>query len=421
VNASAARREWAVAPQGLPRVLAGLNVESRVIDLDAHLSLHGPAPRGGQDLIELVESSGLRGRGGAGFPTGRKLAAVASARKSPLVVVNAAEGEPASGKDRSLIRYVPHLVLDGAVVAAQALRARDAVVAVGGASDLELAALSAAIDARARRRLDARVSLHAVAVPDAFVAGEETALVRFLDGGPAKPTFGIKPFERGILVQNAETLAHLALIARFGDDWFRELGTPDEPGSTLVTLTGAVARPGVFEIPLGTPISALLLQAGGSTERIAAVLVGGYFGSWLGASSIDTPLLDAELAQHGASLGARAIVALPEGACGIVETARVARYLATESAGQCGPCVNGLESISGALWELAHARRDGRTDLRRWVELVRGRGACKHPDGAARFVKSSLECFAAEIDLHLRGRCSGNGRAVLPLPRSDRR
>ena len=119
-----------------------------------------------------------------------------------------------------------------------------------------------------------------------------------------------------------------------------------------MTLTGAVARSGVYEVELGTTISALLGQAGGATEQLRAALVGGYFGSWLDASRLDVPLLDAELARHGATLGARAIVALPEGACGVVETARVARFLANESAGQCGPCVNGLDAIAGALAEL---------------------------------------------------------------------
>ncbi len=121
----------------------------------------------------------------------------------------------------------------------------------------------------------------------------------------------------------------------------------------------------------------------------------------------------------GASLGARAIVALPEEACGLVETARVARYLAAESAGQCGPCVNGLAAIAGGLVRLATGKGDSRGDLRRWVGAVRGRGACRHPDGAAAFVASALTCFADEVELHLRGRCSATGRSVLPLPRGD--
>jgi NADH:ubiquinone oxidoreductase subunit F (NADH-binding) len=365
-------------------------------------------------------STHICGRGGGSFPTGRKLAAVASSGGRLLVVVNVVEGEPASAKDRTLLRYLPHLVLDGAVLAAEALGAREAVVAFGGPSELELAALSGALASRARRRVDRRVELHPVAVPRAFVAGEESALLRFLEGGPAKPTFGPRPYERVVLVQNAETLAHLALIARFGPEWFRELGTPDEPGSALVTLSGAVTRPGVYEVELGTTIEHLLRLAGGASEPLRAVLVGGFFGTWLDTDALDLPLLDAALASHGASLGARAIVVLPRDACGIVETARIARYLADQNAGQCGPCVYGLDSIASAFARLARGEADGRGDLRRWIGLVRGRGACKHPDGTAGFVASALDCFADEVDRHLRGRCSARRRAVLPLPRGER-
>jgi NADH:ubiquinone oxidoreductase subunit F (NADH-binding) len=430
-SAPAPRPRAVAAPRGLPRLFAGLAAGGETVGLDAHLDRWGahPARQLGPDLIGLLEESGLRGRGGGGFPAGRKLAAVASRSGSAVVVVNAVEGEPTSGKDRALIRHLPHLVLDGAALVAEAAGAREALVAVGGASELEVAALTSAIGARARRRLDGRLRLRAVAAPRAFVAGEETALVRFLDGGPAKPTFTPpRPFERGVggaptLVQNAETVAHAALVARFGSGWFREVGTADEPGSALVSLTGAVARAGVYEIALGSTLGELLEQAGGASEPLRAFLVGGYFGGWLDAAAA-TPLrlLDSALAPHGAALGARAIVALPADGCGVVETARVARYLADESAGQCGPCVFGLDTIAGALVRLARRERSARTaELGRWLEQVRGRGACRHPDGAVRFVASALEVFADEIDLHLRGRCSGGNRLVLPVPRRERR
>ena len=429
MSAAAADPRTAAPPRGLPRLFAGLGRDGRPADLDSHLERYGPPPQLGSGLIAALEQSGLRGRGGASFPAARKLAAVASRQGRPVVVVNAVEGEPASGKDRTLLRYVPHLVLDGAVLAAEAVGAREAIVAVGGASEIEIAALANEIAARNRRRLGGRVRLRAVAAPDAFVAGEETALVRFLDGGPAKPTFTPpRPFERGVggaptLVQNAETLAHMALIARFGPRWFRELGSAAEPGSALVTLSGAVGRSGVYEIELGTTLEQVLARAGGAAEPLRAFLVGGYFGGWLEArTALPLPLLDEALAPHGASLGARAIVALPADACGVVETARVARYLADESAGQCGPCMFGLEAIAETLARLARRERDGRRIyLGRWVEEVRGRGACKHPDGAARFVASALEVFADEVDLHLRGRCSGSDRRVLPLPGRERR
>jgi NADH:ubiquinone oxidoreductase subunit F (NADH-binding) len=382
-----------------PRLFAGLG--HGPVGLDTHLAQHGAPPRLGRELIALAEASGLTGRGGGGFPTARKLAAVAG-RRARRVVVNAVEGEPASGKDRALVRNVPHLVLDGAVLAAEAIGAREAVVACGGASELELAALRREIDARAHRRLDRRVRLEAVSAPGAFVAGEETALVAFLDGGPAKPTFGPRPFERGVLVQNAETIAQLALLGRYGPQW----------ETTLVTLTGAIATRGVYEVALGTSVEELLALAGDATEPLRALLLGGYFGEWL-----DAPRAAEVRIGPGARLGARAIVALPEGACGVVETARIARYLAEESAGQCGPCVHGLRAISDSLVRLARRERHDRARLARWVEQVRGRGACKHPDGAARLVASGLTVFADEVDLHLRGHCSGANRAVCPVPR----
>jgi NADH:ubiquinone oxidoreductase subunit F (NADH-binding) len=412
----------------LPRLLAAVRPDGTPVPLADHLVRYGPLPlrprRGASDeLIELVEASGLQGRGGAGFPTARKLRAVAEGRRRPQVLVNGAEGEPISGKDQVLLAYVPHLVLDGAAVGAAAVGADEVTVAVGVGASGALAAMGAAIAEREQRRLD-RVSFRLVGVPDRFVAGEETALVNRLNGGPARPTFTPpRPFERGLsgrptLVQNVETLAHLALIARFGADWFRSLGTCAEPGSALVTLGGAVRRPGIFEVPLGLPLRELLARAGGPAAPLQAFLVGGYFGAWIAAEQADTlALLDADLQRVGASLGARAIFALPTGACGIVETARVARYLAGESARQCGPCLHGLDAIAGALEQLAwgkNGRPAAEARLPRWLEQVTGRGACRHPDGAVRLVGSALRVFADEAERHAHGSCSGAGRPLLP-------
>ena len=218
-------------------------------------------------------------------------------------------------------------------------------------------------------------------------------------------------------------MAHIALIARFGPAWFREFGTPDEPGSTLVTITGAVRRPGVYEVALGTSFPAIVAEAGGVTEAPRAFLVGGYFGTWAGADAIARlSLLGSDLRTVGAALGARSLVVFPGSACGVAESARVARYLADESAGQCGPCVNGLAAIAGGLEQLARLEHgDPRQDLARWVELVRGRGACHHPDGAARFVASMFTVFEDEVEHHLRHRrCSRTSRRVLPLAGRER-
>jgi NADH:ubiquinone oxidoreductase subunit F (NADH-binding) len=398
------------APEGVARLLAGIRSDNRPVGLAAHTSLYGPLERGTRDLISAVQASGLRGRGGGGFPCGDKLAAVASQRSRPVVVVNATEGEPASKKDRALVRLVPHLVLDGAAAAAAAIGAREAIVAIARSAAAERQSLTAALKER-RDPLRWRLA----SIPDGFVAGEETALLSALAGGAAKPTLKPPyPFERGIggaptLVQNAETLAHVALVARFGPQWFRSLGTAAEPGTTLVSLSGAVARPGVYEVELGTRAHELVEQAGGATEALGALLVGGYFGGWTRDAS--HPLTAA------AGLGAGVVVAFPAAACGVHESARIARYLADESAGQCGPCVHGLAALATGLEQIAHGQtRDDRDRLTRWASQVTARGACRHPDGAARFVASALEVFADELLLHLRkGRCSGVDRMVLPL------
>jgi NADH:ubiquinone oxidoreductase subunit F (NADH-binding) len=430
--AVAGREPGAEAP-ALPRLLATAHESRGPVSLEDHVRRYGVLPRRLSErqasrLIEVVDASGLRGRGGAGFPTGRKLRAVAERGRS-VVVANGSEGEPASAKDKVLLRCVPHLVLDGTALAAAAVGADEVFVAVAEGAEQERRALEHAVAEREYRRLD-HVAVQIVAVPDRFVAGEETALVNFLDGGPPKPTFTPpRPFERGVggratLVQNVETLANLALIVRYGSRWFRAVGTAGEPGTALVTLGGAVGRPGVYEVALGSPLQELIDRAGGPTTQISAFLVGGYFGVWIAAhDALQLTLSDASLAAAGASLGAGAIVALPAKSCGVVETARVARYLAAESAGQCGPCVHGLDAIATAVEHVAGRHRRANKDrerLSRWTAQIRGRGACRHPDGAARLVESALAVFGEELARHTRGACTGDGRPALRLPADPR-
>ena len=404
------------------RLLLGLHADGSPVDISEHLHLHGPLP-GRLDrsaLLDAVEDSRLRGRGGGGFPTAVKLHAVASGRGRKIVLANGVEGEPLSGKDKVLLRYVPHLVLDGVEVAAHAVGADQAIVAVSEAAG-ELPVLQKALDDRGRSN---RVEITVAAVPEAFVAGEETALINALAGGPPRPTaIPPRPFERGIggrptLVQNVETLAQLGLIARHGAAWFREVGTNDEPGTALVTLSGAVGLPGVYEVPLGTPLRELVAEAGGEAQPARGVLMGGYFGTWLDVdTALTCELSDASLGAAGAMLGARAVAVLPERSCALAEVARVSRFLADESAGQCGPCVHGLDAIAQAVASSAQGRSfDAELRVRRWLDQVEGRGGCHHPDGAARVIRSALDVFADEVALHSRGkRCGRKDLHVLPV------
>ena len=411
----------------LPRLLNGVADDS--VDLSSHLELDGPLPDlrrlAPAQLIDEIERSGLRGRGGASFPVAKKLQAVSARRGPKVLVANGTEGEPASGKDRLLLATRPQLVLDGAAVAARAVGAGEAIIAFSAADDEVAAGLAQAVEQRRVARLSDEVRFELFAVDHAFVAGHESALVNAINGGEAKPSFGPRPFQSGVrrrptLVQNVETLAHLGLIARYGAAWFRETGTNLDPGSTLVTLSGAVSAPGVYEIEHGAPLTELLDHAG-LTDDLTAVLIGGYFGSWLEANLIGRIRLSPRaLSAHGASLGAGVIVALGAAACPVAETSRIADYFAAESAGQCGPCINGLGAIADTMSQVARgtAGATAKRDLARWSSSLAGRGACHFPDGATRFVASALRVFADDFDNHRRHgpceRCSAE--TVLPTP-----
>jgi NADH:ubiquinone oxidoreductase subunit F (NADH-binding) len=419
----------------LPRLLAGISYDD-VASLRDHEERYGPLPLWGQPgrrrperLIDIVDASGLTGRGGAGFPTGRKMCSVAAGPGAAVVVANGAEGEPASCKDRLLLTRLPHLVLDGITLAAHAVRARTAYLCV---HEQETELLDALADALARRRalgLDP-VPIQLRGIPGRYVASEQSSIVQYLGGGPAKPTFSPpRPHERGVdgrptLVNNVETLAHLALIARFGDRWFRGAGLPSAAGSTLVTVSGAVGRPGVYEIELGTPAGRVVMMAGGPAERPAALLVGGYFGAWLPAEvAWPVPMCHAALKAAGGAMGAGIVVVLPVSSCGLAETARVIRYLADENAGQCGPCMFGLPALADAMADLAYhgGRGQALERVATLAGLVAGRGACRHPDGAVQLVRSALRTFEADALWHdQRGPCPWVARApLLPVPGDD--
>jgi NADH:ubiquinone oxidoreductase subunit F (NADH-binding) len=380
------------------RLLAGIRRDA-TLGLAEHQAIHGPLPRAGRELIDTVAAAGLRGRGGAGFPTAIKLEGVARGRR-PVVVVNGTEGEPLSAKDRLLLSRAPHLVLDGAELAAAAVGAREIwIVAPATVHGV----LSAAL---VERRSDS-VTL-AESAPG-YVAGEETAVIAHLEGRPPRPRVTPpRPAQRGYkkrptLVQNVETLAHLALIARHGPAWFRSAGTDARPGTTLLTLSGALAATGVVESEPGETLGRLL----DPSEPLRAVLVGGDFGE--GAPA------DEDLPLYG---GAGVVVALGRSACPIAETARITSYMASQSARQCGPCVHGLGALAGALERLASGRgdRDDAARLARWSEMVRGRGACAHPDGVARLLTSATREFAEELDDHARrGACAACARVPVGM------
>jgi NADH:ubiquinone oxidoreductase subunit F (NADH-binding) len=418
--------EGSPLPDHGPRLLAGPAHEGEPETLEQHEARLGRRPRGGAWLIDVIEGSGLRGRGGAWFPTGRKWRGVARAaeRRAAVVVVNASEGEPLSAKDRVLVAHRPHLVIDGALLAAESVGATEVLIYLSRPSRQATRALRHALGER-RRAGQRDLPVHLLHTAHRYVSGESSAVVRRASGGVAKPTFTPPhPSDSGVdgrptLVQNVETIAHLALIARSGEDWFRERGTREAPGTMLVTVSGSVRFPGVYEVEVGTPLREAIGHAGGVLDPPRGVLIGGYFGTWLNGASLAEVRLDpAEV-----SVGCGVVGVLGTAACPLREAASIVAYLAAESAGQCGVCVFGLGAVAATMTRVAagDADRGDLARLGRWTTMVRGRGGCRHPDGAVNNVVTAVDAFADDLALHLDGRpCANSGRPSLPPPRPRR-
>ncbi len=404
------------------RLLAGPSLDGPAEPLDAHRLRLGPLPAelDARGVIDELQASGLLGRGGAGFPVGRKWQALADRPKGrAVVVVNGAEGEPASHKDRVLMAARPHLVIDGALLAADAIGAGEIVVYVGMEHEVAVTSMRRAIE---QRRAELRRSIRLVQAPISYVAGEASAAVNFIETGIAKPTSSPpRVSERGVggaptLVQNVESLAYAALIARYGAAWYRALGRYDTRGTALVTVTGAASDQGVREIQIGETVGEVAAAAGAEGESIQAVVLGGYFGTWARVEDVwDMPLDPAVMKGRGLTFGCGIVGLLPDAVCGVSATAGIMAFMAAETAGQCGPCVHGLKAIDDATRRIADgvAAGDDVARIERWASQVSGRGACHHPDGAAQLMVSALNVFGEEFVHHTRtGRCSVTGARI---------
>ncbi len=365
------------------------------------------------ELLAEVEASGLQGRGGAAFPLAVKLRAVRGngrlkgrAAGGSAVVANGEEGEPASIKDRWLLRNRPHLVLDGLRLAAAMVAADHAYVYL---SDPESAR---SVEAALTERPFGDVTVELCTVGPGYIAGEETAVTRAINGGPVKPTDKPpRPFQKGVggrptLVSNVETLANLPYLQRHGSAAFRSQGTSLSPGTFLVTLTGAGRPPGLYEIPHGLPFGELLALHGVSSEQVKGALLGGYFAGLLNRAVLDATLDHETLRGLGSGLGCGAIAVLTDD-CPVAVAASVLAYFDRENAGQCGSCFNGTAAMAAA----AGALRDGVASaedlgrLRRWSVELRGRGACATLDAATNVAGTLLDQFPDEVARHLDNTC----------------
>jgi NADH:ubiquinone oxidoreductase subunit F (NADH-binding) len=363
-------------------------------------------------LLEQVDLSGLLGRGGAAFPLGTKLRTVRDAGRrgsETVVVANGEEGEPASVKDRWLLRNRPHLVLDGLRLATAMVGAGRAYVYV---SDVQSAAAVASALAELNPGTFGGTDVNVVTVDATYVAGEETAAVRRINGGPAKPTDKPpRPFEEGVLglptmVSNVETLANIPFIHEHGAQEFRAVGTPMSPGTFLATITGAGRPPALYELPHGTPFSELLTRHGLAPESVRGALMGGYFAGLLNTDILDATLDHETIRRLGSGLGCGAISILTDD-CPVAVAASVMAYFDRENAGQCGSCFNGTAAMSAVTSALRDgvATKEDLARLERWSVVLRGRGACGTLDGATNVAASVLRQFPQLVTQHLANDC----------------
>lgn len=417
-----------ISASALPRLLHRASGQPlSLAEHDQEFGLINPQ----MDLLTELRESGLTGRGGAGFPTSKKVELLRDQRgHGKFVVVNAMEGEPASHKDLALLNANPHLVIDGAEMLARMIGANRIAICVSRDNPLVINHVNRALHERSRRsQRGPEVELHTP--PWRYVAGEESALIHWLGDKeslpqyrPHRPTI-LRIGRNAALVDNAETCANVGLIGRFGAEWYRTLGTPTSPGSTLVSVTGAVAKAHVIEVALGTPVRSILEVAGADTDP-SAILLGGYGGTWLSGENIRLPFATEYLKEVGASVGAGIIMVLPRRACGILETYRITKWMANESARQCGPCAFGLPAMADDLQQLVSGGQGRKQSLDRLIRRaaeIDGRGACKHPDGVVRMVRTALQVFEKDLHNHINGSpcvASRESKFYATVPRFER-
>ena len=406
-NGLAAQLTVATWPGSTPRLL---RLDPTTEDQAAYVHSGGYQNIDDPDsLLDEVDRSGLLGRGGAAFPLAIKLRAVRAAGRSggdTVVVANGEEGEPASIKDRWLLRNRPHLVLDGLRLAARMVAATRAVVYLSDTS-----AAQAVTDAIAEAG-DSLPGVDVVTVRPGYVAGEETAAVRAINGGPAKPTDKPpRPFECGVdgkptLVSNVETLANLPFLLRHGADAYRSEGTSASPGTFLATVTGAGRPAALYELPHGVPFTDLLQLHGVSPEDVNGVLMGGYFAGLLNRTVLTATMDHETMRGLGSGLGCGAVAIITDN-CPVAVAALIMAYFDRENAGQCGSCFNGTAAMSAVTRALCQgtATDEDLARLTRWSVSLRGRGACATLDAATNVAASLLLHFPEAVAHHLEGAC----------------
>ncbi|MFQ5598249.1 MAG: NADH-quinone oxidoreductase subunit F [Nitrospiria bacterium] len=380
---------------------------------------------GPSGVLDAVRRSGLRGRGGAGFPTWKKWDMVAKQRETQrYLCCNAAEDEPGTFKDRFLLRSNPHQLIEGAILSAYAIGAEDAYLYINCRFEDELQFMEDALQESKRHGYwgdlssgsASRVSLKVCPSPGTYVAGEETALLEVIEGKVAEPRQ--KPpyypsmhglFGKPTVVNNAESISNIPSIVREGGENFRETGSKNNSGTMIFSLTGDVNQPGLYERPLGTPLRTLIETCGKGIKggmKLKGVFPGGPSTQIVPADQIDVPLDFDSLKAIGSGLGTGAVIVMSETTCMLQTAIKYTRFFARESCGQCPPCQLGTVHLAEIL-EKIEAGDGSEKDIRQIDQvcrMIKGRGQCFLLTGAAIAVESIFHHFRSEFDQHLKAK-----------------
>jgi NADH:ubiquinone oxidoreductase subunit F (NADH-binding) len=408
------------------------------------LGLRNAQAVGPEATIDLLRASGLRGRGGGGFPTGQKWASIAGQEATErYVVCNGAEGEPGTFKDRALMRANPYQLVEGVVIAAFAVGATEAFICVKASFERERSAITRAVQEFQEAGICSDCKVTIVGGPDEYLFGEETAMLEVIEGKPPLPRW-FPPYEHGLfvagpqlgweptprsgggagpnptLVNNVETLSNVPHILANGADWFRSMGTVESPGTIVATVVGDVVAPDVGEVELGTPLRAVIDAVGSGVRegRTIKAVFSGVANAVVTAADLGVPLTYEDFAAIGSGLGAAGFIVYDDTACMVSVAYRLSRFLSVESCGQCPPCKLGSSEITRHLERL---EAGGGTDddvrgIVHWLGRVTDGNRCYLPIEEERVIRSVLEAFAGEVDEHLEdGRCPRP--RDLPIPK----
>jgi NADH-quinone oxidoreductase subunit F len=391
--------------------------------LQRALELGGPA------IVEMVRRSGLRGRGGAGFPTGIKWKGVAGDHQPRAVVCNAAEGEPGTSKDRTILNRDPYRVIEGMAIAAVAVGASTVYLGIKARFTEPIARLDFAAREMAAAGLLEGIDFRVVEGPDDYLLGVETALLEVIQGNDPLPRT-VPPYIQGLVapdgsehatvVNNVETLANVPGIVSQGADWFRSIGTERSPGTMVFTVSGDVKTPAVAELPLGTPLSFLVYGPGGgmSTDRPPKLIVSGASNRPLTAAEIDTPMSFEGMESIGSGLGSGGFIVYDDSTCAVEVALLLSTFLQKGSCGQCPPCKLGTTAYMKGFGLLMEGRAsvDDVDDLNAWLTRVTDANRCGLGAGQRELARGILDNFADDVAACLEGRCQPHRGLTLPPP-----